>query len=192
VFLDILDRHMPAADRLNITCNGDSVLAQHAGPKQGQQRTVVLPQGAHDQGFAMTTSFTTMLLTVLACLDDMSPALVKTTVETLAHSAAQIIPAAEDFARKRLPFAPERAVFPVAVYATSRPLRCLRFARNSGRLRRLAAHGRPRCARMGVPSGKHPLSGARRFACPSLRSGSGALAWPSWAVIATGRRPLPQ
>lgn len=109
--LDILDRHMPAADRLNITCNGDGALAQRAGPKDGQQRTVVLPEGAHDQGFAMTASFTTMLLTVLACLDDVSPALVKAMVKTLAYRAAQIIPAMEDFARTTLSAVPERAVF---------------------------------------------------------------------------------
>jgi hypothetical protein len=67
-----------------------------------------------------------------------------------------------------------RADRPIAVYATSRPLCCLRFARSSDRLRRLAAHGRPRCARMGdTPPASIRFSGVRRFACPSLGSGSG-------------------
>jgi fructoselysine-6-P-deglycase FrlB-like protein len=109
--LDLLDRHMPAADRLNITCNGDSILARRAGPEGGEQRTIVLPEGAHDQGFAMTASFTTMLLTALACLDELSPALVGATVRTLAQRAAQIIPAAEELARTRLAVPPGRAVF---------------------------------------------------------------------------------
>lgn len=65
--LKLLDAHAPAAHRLNITCNADSVLAKgaHSGP--GETRSVVLPEACHDVGFAMTSSFTTMLLTSLAC-----------------------------------------------------------------------------------------------------------------------------
>jgi fructoselysine-6-P-deglycase FrlB-like protein len=109
--LDILDRHMPAADRLNITCNGDSELARRKGPGEGGQKTVVLPAGAHDQGFAMTASFTTMLLTVLACLDKASPALIRASVRALAQKAAETLAALEAFVARRLSSPPERAVF---------------------------------------------------------------------------------
>jgi tagatose-6-phosphate ketose/aldose isomerase len=47
---------------LIITCNGDGLLYQHA---QGQANAlvIVLPDATHDRGFAMTSSFTSMLLT---------------------------------------------------------------------------------------------------------------------------------
>ncbi|MFM2390233.1 MAG: hypothetical protein RLZZ437_1788 [Pseudomonadota bacterium] len=61
--LDALDMLAPDAPRLNITCNAASALAtRHAA----NQRTIVLPPATHDAGFAMTSSFTTMLLTALA------------------------------------------------------------------------------------------------------------------------------
>ncbi|HGG05215.1 MAG TPA: phosphosugar isomerase [Aliiroseovarius sp.] len=67
--LDILDHLMPEAPRLNITCNGESALATRR-PVSGDQRTIILPDACHDAGFAMTSSFTTMLLTALWVLDD--------------------------------------------------------------------------------------------------------------------------
>lgn len=62
--LDALDALAPHWPRLNITCNAVSHLAQRAGCK-----VVVLPEACHDAGFAMTSSFSTMLLTALALLD---------------------------------------------------------------------------------------------------------------------------
>lgn len=59
--LDALDALAPEAPRLNITCNPDGALATR-GPGQA----VILPEATHDSGFAMTSSFTTMLLTALA------------------------------------------------------------------------------------------------------------------------------
>ena len=64
--LDVLDILWPDAPRLNITCNATSVLASRGGLNQ---RVVVLPEATHDAGFAMTTSFSTMLLTALGLLD---------------------------------------------------------------------------------------------------------------------------
>lgn len=62
--LDALDALAPAAPRLNITCNAAGALANRPAP-QGALRAVVLPPATHDAGFAMTASFTTMLLTAL-------------------------------------------------------------------------------------------------------------------------------
>jgi tagatose-6-phosphate ketose/aldose isomerase len=62
--LDALDAVAPDAPRLNITCNAGGALATRATP--GAQKVVVLPDATHDAGFAMTSSFTTMLLTALA------------------------------------------------------------------------------------------------------------------------------
>jgi tagatose-6-phosphate ketose/aldose isomerase len=62
--LDALDALAPDAPRLNITCNAGGALATRPSP--GPQRVVILPPETHDAGFAMTSSFTTMLLTALA------------------------------------------------------------------------------------------------------------------------------
>lgn len=58
--LDALDALVPHWPRLNITCNAASALASRGGT------AVILPEATHDAGFAMTSSFTTMLLTALA------------------------------------------------------------------------------------------------------------------------------
>ncbi|WP_112322166.1 SIS domain-containing protein [Oceanibium sediminis] len=68
--LNLLDRLSPDADRLNITCNKDSVLAQRAPAAVGETQVITLPPACHDAGFAMTSSYTTMLITALACLSD--------------------------------------------------------------------------------------------------------------------------
>ncbi len=67
--LDLLDAHFPKAHRLNITCNAESALAVRPAKGPGEQRVVVLPDATHDQAFAMTSSYTTMLLSALACID---------------------------------------------------------------------------------------------------------------------------
>ncbi len=60
--LDALDALAPDAPRLNITCNADSALAK----RSGTGRSVILPPETHDAGFAMTSSFSTMLMTAAA------------------------------------------------------------------------------------------------------------------------------
>jgi tagatose-6-phosphate ketose/aldose isomerase len=69
--LNVLDALAPDAPRLNITCNADSALATR---KATHQRTIVLPNATHDQGFAMTSSYSTMVLTALALFDPAPPA----------------------------------------------------------------------------------------------------------------------
>jgi tagatose-6-phosphate ketose/aldose isomerase len=65
--LRALDALAPNAPRINITCNKDGALATHASVAPTQ--VVVLPDATHDVGFAMTSSFSTMLLTALALFD---------------------------------------------------------------------------------------------------------------------------
>lgn len=64
--LSVMDRLAPDAPRLNITCNAKGALAIRKGRNQ---RTIVLPDTTHDSGFAMTSSYSTMLLTALAIFD---------------------------------------------------------------------------------------------------------------------------
>jgi tagatose-6-phosphate ketose/aldose isomerase len=65
--LDALDALAPDAPRLHITCNPDGALATR--PATGPQHVINLPAVTHDAGFAMTSSFSTMLLTALAVFD---------------------------------------------------------------------------------------------------------------------------
>ena len=59
--LAALDALAPDAPRLHITCNEGGALA-----RDEKARVVLLPEATHDAGFAMTSSFSTMLLTALA------------------------------------------------------------------------------------------------------------------------------
>ncbi|WP_128516015.1 SIS domain-containing protein [Tabrizicola thermarum] len=64
-----LDTLAPTWPRLNITCNAASALGRD--PKA---RVITLPEATHDRGFAMTSSFSTMLLTAAAIFDTGLPA----------------------------------------------------------------------------------------------------------------------
>ena len=65
--LNALDALAPRASRLNITCNRNGQLAKRTRP---QDRLIVLPEATHDTGFAMTSSFSTMMFTALMILTD--------------------------------------------------------------------------------------------------------------------------
>ena len=65
--LDALDALAPNAPRLHITCNRDGALATRPAP--GPRKVILLPDETHDAGFAMTSSFSTMLLSALAVFD---------------------------------------------------------------------------------------------------------------------------
>ncbi|SMX44767.1 SIS domain-containing protein [Octadecabacter ascidiaceicola] len=65
--MDALDALVPDAPRLNITCNKDGALATRVST--GPAQVIILPDATHDAGFAMTSSFSTMLLTALALFD---------------------------------------------------------------------------------------------------------------------------
>lgn len=109
--LALLDRRLPHADRLDITCNAESALARHSVPGPGEQRRLLLPETAHDQGFAMTASFSTMLLSALACLDPAPPFPIDAALATLAAHAEPILTRGQALLRGRLVTPPERLVF---------------------------------------------------------------------------------
>ena len=68
--LDILDALAPETPRLNITCNPTGTLATRPAV---HQRVITLPEATHDAGFAMTSSYSTMLLTALSIFDPDMP-----------------------------------------------------------------------------------------------------------------------
>src|SRR5690606_4546470 len=49
---------------ITITCNGEGALAKRKR-EQGKQLVLILPEEANDKGLAMTSSFSTMMLTAL-------------------------------------------------------------------------------------------------------------------------------
>lgn len=108
--LDLLDAHLPAADRLHITCNPDGALARRAPPGPGEQRVLVLPSDTNDSGFAMTSSYSTMLLSALAIFDSAPPLPPRSALIRLAAAADDLLDAS---ARLRLQALspPSRAVF---------------------------------------------------------------------------------
>lgn len=101
--MDLLDQHRPDIDRLHITCNPDGALAKRPAPGPGETRVLLLPENTHDRGFAMTSSFTTMLLSALACLSDFDAA----ALPALAAEARTLIAQLADSPCPR----PDRAVF---------------------------------------------------------------------------------
>lgn len=100
--LDALDALLPEAPRLNITCNAEGALARRGATSP--QHVVLLPPQTHDAGFAMTSSFTTMLMTALALFGG-SPA----PMTRAADALSVLLPRLEALALTTPP--PERAVF---------------------------------------------------------------------------------
>jgi tagatose-6-phosphate ketose/aldose isomerase len=103
--LRALDALAPDWPRLNITCNAASALANDTAA-----RVVLLPACTHDAGFAMTSSFSTMLLTALALFDADCPETdVSGRLETLSGELATLLPSYHAAAMASPP--PARVVF---------------------------------------------------------------------------------
>ncbi|MBL1435377.1 MAG: SIS domain-containing protein [Rhodobacteraceae bacterium] len=122
--LDLLDSFLPEAPRLNITCNGESALATRPA---AHQKAIILPAATHDAGFAMTSSYSTMLLTAILLLDEgLTPA----HLTSLADRAEALLPAYFE-AAQAMP-RPERVVFtgsgPLAFAAREASLKVMELA----------------------------------------------------------------
>ncbi|UXI70572.1 SIS domain-containing protein [Tahibacter amnicola] len=65
--VDLVARSVEAPRFLNITCNPDGDLAKR-GAGRADTFNLLMPEGCCDRGFAMTSSFSTMLLAALAAL----------------------------------------------------------------------------------------------------------------------------
>jgi tagatose-6-phosphate ketose/aldose isomerase len=103
--LDALDTLAPGWPRLNITCNARSALANRPGA-----RVITLPEATHDQGFAMTSSFSTMLLTAAALFDQtLAPDATPVRFASLASTLTTLLPSYE--AQARTARRPTRTVF---------------------------------------------------------------------------------
>lgn len=101
--LDAADALAADAPRLAITCNPAGTLATRL---RAIDRAVVLPEATHDAGFAMTSSFSTMLLTALALFDPVPDAPAR--MAALAAQLRVMLPVLATHADTE---PPERAVF---------------------------------------------------------------------------------
>lgn len=123
--LDALDALAPDAPRLHITCNPAGALARRAAP--GPLRVITLPEATHDAGFAMTSSFSTMLLTALLLFDE-GPDSAR--LPRLAAQLRDLLPRLADFAAQTPP--PGRIVFlgtgPLAFAARECALKVMELA----------------------------------------------------------------
>jgi tagatose-6-phosphate ketose/aldose isomerase len=63
--VELLDAHVDQAYHLVVTCNAEGALAQRTN---ANTKIVVLPEATHDRGFAMTSSFSAMMLAALSIL----------------------------------------------------------------------------------------------------------------------------
>jgi tagatose-6-phosphate ketose/aldose isomerase len=65
---ELADQLLSDVGHLVLTCNADGRLARQYGDRE-LARVLLMPDGANDQGFAMTSSFTCMTLAALLALD---------------------------------------------------------------------------------------------------------------------------
>jgi tagatose-6-phosphate ketose/aldose isomerase len=124
--LDAMDALAPNWPRLTITCNGQSALA-----KDAKAKVITLPDATHDQGFAMTSSFSTMLLTAAALFDASLPASqTARRFAALADTLQTLLPHFTKAARTAR--RPQRAVFlgsgPLAFAAREAALKVMELA----------------------------------------------------------------
>ena len=85
--LNVMDNLARTAPRLNITCNQQSELATRKGYNQ---QVILLPDSTHDEGFAMTSSYSTMLLTALCLFDPNEPKMVFSKLATALRAALPV------------------------------------------------------------------------------------------------------
>jgi len=113
--VELADSRVTDVHHLIITCNGDGALARRAGD---DAFVLVLPEATHDRGFAMTSSFSGMMLSALAIftgIDKFGPRL-----EPIARSVEDVLATVEP----RIA-ALARRKFSRVVYLGSGPLQAL-------------------------------------------------------------------
>ncbi|SDS43462.1 SIS domain-containing protein [Actinoplanes derwentensis] len=96
----------PHARHLIITCNADGELARRYRAADNAD-VIVLPPETNDRGFAMTSSFTSMILAAYLLLAGSSP----TAVDDLAASAESVLAAAGTITEAVTALRPDRIVY---------------------------------------------------------------------------------
>jgi tagatose-6-phosphate ketose/aldose isomerase len=113
--VELADTIVPDVHHLIITCNADGALAQRKGD---DSFVLVLPEATHDRGFAMTSSFSAMMLSALAIFTGIDS--FDARVEPIARSIQDLLPTIEPHMA-----ALARRKFTRVVYLGSGPLQAL-------------------------------------------------------------------
>ena len=86
---EVANKCCPGSHHLIITCNPDGELAKRVEP--GKDLVIVLPDGTNDRSLAMTSSFTSMLVTSLLCKNVKTLAAERAKLQAAAYFAESII-----------------------------------------------------------------------------------------------------
>ena len=105
----LADRLVGDVGHLIVTCNPDGALAR-AHAARADSFVLLMPERSNDEGFAMTSSFTAMLLATLLVFRDEDDATADAVVEALAAGAEQLIGRQDRFARLAADL-PQRVVY---------------------------------------------------------------------------------
>jgi tagatose-6-phosphate ketose/aldose isomerase len=113
--VELADARIADVHHLIITCNADGALAQRA---RDDAFVLVLPEATHDRGFAMTSSFSAMMLAALAIFSGIEQfeARVEPIAQSVEDMLATVEPRMAALARRR---------FSRVVYLGSGPLQAL-------------------------------------------------------------------
>ncbi len=69
--VDIVDKYVEKTSHLVITCNPDGELSRRA-KNSANCHNIILPEATHDQSFAMTSSFTSMMLAAISAFESLT------------------------------------------------------------------------------------------------------------------------
>lgn len=104
---ELADRLLTECAHLIVTCNAGGHLARDHGGRPGSF-VLLLPDAANDRAFAMTSSFTGMILAALLALDPVSA---DAPADRLAAAAQAVLAEGADIARRVADREPERLVY---------------------------------------------------------------------------------
>ncbi|NIJ33331.1 SIS domain-containing protein [Sphingomonas oligoaromativorans] len=88
--VDLADARIASIHHLVITCNGEGALARRGS---ANSHVVVLPEATHDRAFAMTSSFSAMMLAALSILTGIGA--MDARVDGIANAIATLLPRAD-------------------------------------------------------------------------------------------------
>jgi tagatose-6-phosphate ketose/aldose isomerase len=104
--VDLADARLSSVHHLVITCNAEGALSRRAGKNV---HVVQLPEATHDRAFAMTSSFTAMMLAALSIFTSIDS--MDQRVEAISESVAAIIAEADGVAERLAARDFERVVY---------------------------------------------------------------------------------
>lgn len=80
----LVDQLVPNCHHLFLTCNGEGALARYA-ENADNAYCLLMPEGSNDNSFAMTSSFTCMLMSAFTLFSGQTPAQWRDQIEATAH-----------------------------------------------------------------------------------------------------------